>query len=67
LKEGTRVEVRGNSVSSFLFGHPPKIYVAAAATLVVLFGVLGLGNKAIDTAHRLIDLLREWREYRRGN
>jgi hypothetical protein len=46
--------------------HLPDFYVIAMAILSVLFFALQVGIRAITAAHRLIALMRDWRDFRRG-
>jgi hypothetical protein len=42
----------------------PGFYAVASAILVLCFGVL---NLLFWSAHRVLDLLRDWREFQRGD
>lgn len=47
-------------MSSLLIGHQPAFFVAAAEILGILFALVALGN-------RIIGLLRNLRNFHRGN
>jgi hypothetical protein len=42
----------------------PQFYVVGSAVVALCFSGLGL---LFWSAHKVLDLLRDWREFRRGN
>jgi hypothetical protein len=46
-------------MGQMILGHPAAIYGYFAAGLFLAFGLVKLG-------HRILDLLRDWRNFRNG-
>jgi hypothetical protein len=55
------------AVPAVALDHVPSFLWFALAILWLVFGVVAVGGRLLDFGHRILDLLRDLRDFRTGD